>query len=608
MAGKGKNNKKDPVWVLIIFAAVIAVGIRFWHVGASAVSYVAEEVHEAELRADEAASETDAAIYNDSETEHLKDNDYLYVDDDEGSVVTMYLTVMPGNSSEGTNHTWAEVNAHPTSYYTEKGISRYKVEGLLQVGDENGPSEGLLGYDETVPNAIVQVRGQSSSRNPQKSYKISIKQNHGDWRGMKTIALNKHVGDYLRYRNKLGFDLLKGIPELPSLRTQFVHLYVRDETAGLDGEFEDYGLFTQVEVWNRTALRAHGFDRNGHLYKVINTEFYRYEDEIRMGDDPLYDQDVFEKRLEIKGDTDHSKLITMLEDVNNEDLPVSEVLEKHFDVTNLAYWLAFQILTGNTDSQNDNFYLYSPLNSERWYFLPWDLDAGFGTDDESIIGWKKTESVWTRGISNYWGNVLFRRCLQTPEFRMALDDAVKDLYEYMSEDRLKQMTDVYRRVTKTYIYSSPDAEYNLLSRREDSYDEIADRLPSLVAFYYENYLESLESPMPFYIGVPEITGNSLQVRWSESYDLQDQALTYQAAIAKDPEMKDVIAAYEGPERLLEADAPDAGQYFIRVWVSDEDGNEQSAFDNYHIEEDGNWIQFSGVRMFYVDGEGTVRIQ
>ena len=36
----------------------------------------------------------------------------------------------------------------------------------------------------------------------------------------------------MRFRNKLSYDLLKGIPELLSLRTQFVHLYVKDETEG----------------------------------------------------------------------------------------------------------------------------------------------------------------------------------------------------------------------------------------------------------------------------------------------------------------------------------------------------------------------------------------
>lgn len=42
----------------------------------------------------------------------LRDNDAVYEDDDEDSIVTMYLTVRKGNSAENTDHTWTEVNTY----------------------------------------------------------------------------------------------------------------------------------------------------------------------------------------------------------------------------------------------------------------------------------------------------------------------------------------------------------------------------------------------------------------------------------------------------------------------------------------------------------------
>ena len=96
---------------------------------------------------------------------HLRDNDSLYLDHDRTSVVTMYLTIGPGNSEEGTDHTWQEINSLSAYYYTEHGIPRYKVNALLQVGDENGPLAGEVGYGQKVPNATVQISGQISSRN-----------------------------------------------------------------------------------------------------------------------------------------------------------------------------------------------------------------------------------------------------------------------------------------------------------------------------------------------------------------------------------------------------------------------------------------------------------
>ncbi len=140
----------------------------------------------------------------DRDAGHLRDKNLLYTHDN--SVVTMYLTVSSGNKSEGTDHTWEEINTYSAYDYDEWGVDRYKVEALLQVGTQAGIAPGSLGYGRTAPNCTVQVRGQTSSRNTQKNYKIELKKNTGDWNGQTTIALNKHQTDGLRFRNRLGFS------------------------------------------------------------------------------------------------------------------------------------------------------------------------------------------------------------------------------------------------------------------------------------------------------------------------------------------------------------------------------------------------------------------
>ena len=92
---------------------------------------------------------------------HLRDKETLYENDDEDSVVTMYLTVSSGNSSENTDHSWEEINSYSAYDYEDMGVERYQVNGLLQVGDENGPVVGEVGYGESVPNATVQIRGRT---------------------------------------------------------------------------------------------------------------------------------------------------------------------------------------------------------------------------------------------------------------------------------------------------------------------------------------------------------------------------------------------------------------------------------------------------------------
>ena len=556
-------------------------------------------------------SSQDQAVQEDNETEqvktekaeinemHLRDKDSLYENDDDTSVVTMYLTVSKGNSSENTYHTWEEINSYSVYDYEDMGVERYQVAGLLQVGDENGPIEGEVGYGESVPNATVQIRGQTSSQNAQKNYKIELKKNKGTWRGQRTINLNKHMTEGMRFRNKLAYDLIRGIPQMVGLRTQFVHLYVKDNTEESGGKFEDYGIYTQVEQLNKTALKSHGLDSNGQLYKINSFEFYRYEDIIKKEDDAGYDKTAFEKMLEIKGDSDHTKLIDMLTDLNDYSIGIEDVLKEHFDEENIVYWMAFQILMGNVDTQNRNVYLYSPLNSDIWYFIAWDNDGCLMRSEYELKNFSDQGS-WEKGISNYWGNVLFQRCLKSRSFREKLNDAILDLREYLNKDMLTSKIESYKNILKPYLYSMPDAEYEPLT--SEQYDQIVASLPDEIEKNYKLYLESLETPMPFYIGVPTIHGNKLKFNWDVSYDLDAEDITYSVEVARDYLFQDVIyhnTTLTVPE--TEMDLPEAGQYFVRIRATNTSGKTQDAFD-YYVTDEGKHY---GMKCFYITEDSTV---
>lgn len=559
-------------------------------------------------------SSQDQTVQEDNETEqvkaekaekeeineiHLRDKDSLYENDDDTSVVTMYLTVSKGNSSENIYHTWKEINSYSVYDYEDMGVERYQVAGLLQVGDENGPTEGEVGYGERVPNATVQIRGQTSSQNAQKNYKIELKKNKGTWRGQRTINLNKHMTEGMRFRNKLAYDLIRGIPQMVGLRTQFVHLYVKDNTEEPGGKFEDYGIYTQVEQLNKTALKSHGLDSNGQLYKINSFEFYRYEDIIKKEDDAGYDKTAFEKMLEIKGDSDHTKLIDMLTDLNDYSIGIEDVLKEHFDEENIVYWMAFQILMGNVDTQNRNVYLYSPLNSDIWYFIAWDNDGCLMRPEYELRNFSDQNS-WEKGISNYWGNILFQRCLKSRSFREKLNDAILDLREYLNKDMLTSKIESYKNVLKPYLYLMPDAEYEPLT--SEQYDQIAASLPDEIEKNYQLYLESLETPMPFYIGVPTIDGDKLKFNWDVSYDLDAEDITYSVEVARDYLFRDVI--YQNTTLIVpeaEMDLPEAGQYFVRVRATNTSGKTQDAFD-YYVTDEGKYY---GMRCFYITEDSTV---
>jgi len=530
---------------------------------------------------------------------HIRDKKLMYEQHDPLEVVTMYLTVSTGNSADGTNHTWEEVNTYSVYDYEAMGVDRYKVDGLLQVGDESGVLPGELGYGQESPNCTIQIRGQTSSRSPQKNYKISIKDNKGQWRGQSTIALNKHQTEGIRFRNKLAYDLIAGVDQIMGLRTTFVHLYVKDTTAGGDGVFRDYGLYTQVEQLNKTALKAHGLDRNGHLYKINYFEFYRYEDTVMLKDDPGYDVKKFEELLEIKGSDDHTKLINMLEKVNDYSIPIEDILAENFDSENIAYWLAFNILMGNVDTQSRNVYIYSPLNSDRWYFIPWDNDASLRKEEHKILG-RSDYSEWETGVSNYWGNVFFQRCLKSESFRTELTAAIEYLKKYLSPEKIDSLASSYASVVKPFVYRYPDSTYAPLTSSQ--YDTVIGGLKNEIDLNYGLYYESYNKPMPFFIGVPEKKDGMISILWDAAYDFDDEKITYSFELATDSNFSNII--YKNDTLVLpttQFDMLPQGQYFIRVKATNESGYTQTAFD-YYVNETG---KIYGTKCFYVNGEGNI---
>lgn len=535
---------------------------------------------------------------------HLRDKKSLY-DKDHTKVTTMYLTVRRGDATENQNHSWSEVNQYSVEDYQKMGVKRYQVAGLLQVGNEDGPVSGELGYDQDVPNASVQIRGESSSKNAQKNYKIKIKKNKGEWNGQRTINLNKHQTEALRFRNKLSYDLMEEIPQLMGARTSFVHLYVKDETSdNPSGKFEDYGLYTQVEQINKNYLKDHGLDENANLYKPNFFEFFRYEDTIVKEEDPKFDKDKFEKLLEIKGSHDHTKLIDFLTKLNDPSVKVETIMDKYVDPENIQYWMAFQMLLGNDDTQSRNMYLYSPQNSTKWYIIPWDNDSILMKNERRLVSKDSDQAnSWEVGVSNYWGDQLFQRLLKSKEFRKGLDEKMDELRKTITGDKITSMSNEYAAVIRPYLAKMPDQMH--AKTTPDNYDKILADLPNELENNYKIYKTSLEKPQPFFINKPEVANNKLKLSWGASYDFNNSKLTYTVELAKDYEFKDKVFEKSGLKTLsAETDTLPKGQYFVRVTATNEAGQSQRAFD-YYVNSD-NSKQF-GIMSFFVLEDGKIGV-
>ena len=532
----------------------------------------------------------------------LMDKSSLYEEYDPLQPVYFYITVVGGNAADNTDNTFEQVN----SYLNLQGmvnVEKIKTEIIFQVGDENGPLPGEVGYKALSSNATMNARGRTSTGYSQKSYRIDLIDNAGMWRGQRAIAINKHPGDNTRLRNMLYYHLLQDVPGITSLRTQFVHVYVKDLTAPTAQDaFADYGLFTQVELPNGRYLRNHGLSQNGNLYKANLFDMLRYEDNLRLATEPAYDLVKFSELLEPKTTEDHSKLLEMLDAVNNYTIPIEQVAGKYFNLENLTSYLAFNILMANPDSDAQNYLLYSPVNSDKWYYLCWDGDGALSYYEDALLDNQWAEGEWTKGVTNYWGVVLFNRLLRLQSFREALNEKVELLRQRITAERIAGLIKQYRAVVDQFTNRMPDT-VNMRVPSEQL-ELIYQNTPYDTDTAYENYLASLEKPMPFYLWDVQVQEGNLNFQWDASYDFAGELIYYDVQAAKDWSFAENRIVFSSTRQLgptARAPLPEPGVYYWKVTASNERGKGQTAFDQVTTATGTH----DGMRRFEVRTDGTV---
>lgn len=505
----------------------------------------------------------------------LFDNPAIYPDDQQDRFIeTLYLVVLPTQTTAGDNVTFSDLNE-----IDDRKEALPELNARL-LTDQNQADQNM------TPNAVVTLRGQSTLQAVNKSYKIKLQSTDDIWHDQMTLNLNKHAYDDTRIRNKIAFDLFEHLNDFTSLRTQLVHLYVKDlsEPASNLTDYVDYGYFTHIEQVNSTFLKTHDLDPAGTIYKVREFEFQPDPDVLVNVNDDHYDQDAFDRVLQLVTGKGHKELLTMIDDVNNENLDMDQVFALHFNKDNYLTWLAVNILLGNYDTTTQNFYLYSPRNSTSWYFLPWDYDGSMQW--EISTGFMPSDENLLVGIANYWNTTLAKRYFQSPDHVLELEQKIKEVHEIFTQKLVNQTVEKYLPFAKLNCLNDP--YYLNVFQTPSALDRGIAAIRSTVEHNYSLYLRNRSDPMPFFLGNPENVEVGLLLYWDASFDLQGDRLSYTLQIATDPGFENLV--YE-KRRLTEnelvipfKDQPLQGSYFWRVISEDSEGHTQRSFEKYADEQ------------------------
>ncbi len=550
---------------------------------ASGAAFLRQAAAPAPEDAPSPASEATAApkTVQDINTVGMTENKSIYSEDDPQSLVYFYVTVQRGDAGSDTDHSFAQVNSAVRFAEDSHVDNDILARAIVQVGNADGPQPGMLGYDATESNATIRVRGNSSSVRPQKSYKLDLDDEAGLWRGQSNIALNKHNFDATRLRNKLYFDLLRPVENISSLRTQFVRLYIKDETAG-ETSFTDYGLFTQAEVPTKKYMANHGLDSEGYLYKAISFNF-EMSDALKNFDDPEFDQAAFDQILSCKGRQDNQKLIDLVNLIADRSVDINEIVGNYIDRDNYLTWLAYNILMGNNDTTVQNFYLYSPLNSQKWFFIPWDGDNCLHWQEDELEGLTGNYGSWEHGVANYWGVLLHQRFLKNESNRAELAARVDELHETINRDTVNALAQQYDEVVRPYALAMPDFYY--LGNTAQERDAILAGLGDQVELAYQQFYDSLHELMPFFMYQPVQEDQTILFRWEDAYDFDNQPITYRLQVAATPDFAAPVVDVSGltsTEYPVSAAQLPAGTWYFAVTAETQDGRTAPAMNKIQV--------------------------
>jgi len=262
---------------------------------------------------------------------------------------------------------------------------------------------------DTVENIGFRLRGNTSRGAGKKSFKISFNtfEKGRQWKKLEKLNLNGEHNDPSVTRSKLGWDLLRSFG-VPAPRCNQVHLYLNNQFVG---------VYANVEQIDEEFAEARFGNKDGNLYKCLwpadllfkglNPDVYKADDFGRRTYDLKTNQETDDY-------SDLANFITILNNTPDADL-VCE-LERVFNVDSYLKAMVFDIVSANWDGpivNKNNFYLYHNTATDKFEYLPFDIDNTFGID------WFGVDWA-SRNIYNYADNPerpIYNRIINIPEYR-----------------------------------------------------------------------------------------------------------------------------------------------------------------------------------------------
>jgi CotH kinase protein/Lamin Tail Domain len=275
----------------------------------------------------------------------------------------------------------------------------------------------------TVDSVGIRVRGNTSRQALKKSWKLSFntfvpgRQFHG----LEKMNLNGEHNDPSITRSKLSWDVMNRM-SVPGSRAAPVRLIINDGTL-VDG------IFINIEQIDEEFVEAWFGNKNGNLYKCLYKGERADLKYVAPGDADTYrwlggGETYAEKNNDLPDYTDLAGFIQFIN--HSSDTEFAAGIVSRLNVDNFLRAMAVDVVIGNWDNYwygSNNYYLYHNEDTNRFEYIPYDLDNTVGVDffginwsERPYDGW----GDWGYGSSGEGLPPLIRRLLAVPAFEVQL--------------------------------------------------------------------------------------------------------------------------------------------------------------------------------------------
>ncbi|MCP3137126.1 CotH kinase family protein [Pyxidicoccus xibeiensis] len=314
----------------------------------------------------------------------------------------------------------------PRALTEEDGLPVLHLYMAGSLPDDDGYRPAKLVYRGQCQVVETRYRGDTSLRFPKRSLTVDFKDGRtfdeptqaGGFLGRHKLVLISPFNDNSYLRARLAFELWNRMsPEHLQMKAFSAVVYV-------NGEY--HGLFTVSDHVNGHFLSAQGMDPGGDLFKAVggDANFSRIDAE---GSPKVKLRQGYEKKVGYPEDGDEAfrtiDALTAFVADSSEETFVAE-RDAWMDPRDYEDWWILSQLGYTADSVAKNAYHYRPRGpGARFRFIPWDLDASFGQNWNTLrLNVDELEPFTSR-------NLLFKRMVETPAIAGPMRERFRGLLE-----------------------------------------------------------------------------------------------------------------------------------------------------------------------------------